>query len=183
MLQRLLTIILMAGFIYGQDQGSGRHDITEWAAKTGLPPSTVHRLWRSASHFADEKDDDSHIVLLDVHALSSRNQWLMVVSAGIPSCLTLTVFSKTAGNPKVWSESDTPEKTGFCEHLGFAPEVTVANGKIVIEVPGDMISEGASHAEVFHYVYTWTGSSYLFADKEDSLRFVPAADRPTKRPE
>lgn len=63
---------------YGQDMKQiRRQDEATWAARTGLPKSVVHDLWRLASHFAVEDDDDSRIENLDVHGLASRNQVLM----------------------------------------------------------------------------------------------------------
>jgi len=184
MLLRLTLILLITCPLCGQDANpADRQDELTWAAKAGLPVATVHHLWRSMSHFADEKDDDSRSGLLDAKSLASRNQLLMVTAAGLPSCLTVAVFSKGPGNPNVWSESETTDKQGFCEHLGIEPEVNVANGKILVKVPGDLVSDKASHAEVVEYTYTWTGNTYFSSRKQTSLEFVPAANRMTKRPD
>jgi len=118
MLLQLGFLIAFVSLLAGQNPGTDatRPDIAQWAGKTGLPVATVHHLWRSASHFDDENDDDSRIVLLDSQSLAFRNQLLMVTSAGIPPCLTVTVFSKAVGNAQVLSESQTPDGRGFCEH-------------------------------------------------------------------
>ena len=174
----------MAASALAQDDAATRYQSElGWAKTTGLPHSTIHQLWRAQSHFADEKDDDSRIVLLDAQSLASRNQILMVTAAGEPTCLAVTVFSKSSGHLKVWSESQTPDGDGFCAKLplGILPEATVADGKIVITVPGDLISERASHAEVSKYIYSWTGTTYMFGHKEVFLVFVPESNRPKPR--
>jgi hypothetical protein len=184
MLLRFAFILLFCCRLTGQSpEAVDRQDQAEWAKNSGLPVATVQRLWRTASHFADEQDDDSRILLIDARSLASRNQILMVTAAGVPSCLALTVFSKGIGNAIVWSESETSEHRGFCENLGIEPEVRVTKGEILVKTPGDLISPKASHAEVTEYIYTWTGKTYVFGHKETSLEFVPAANRITKRPE
>jgi hypothetical protein len=102
----------------------------------------------------------------------------MVTAAGLPTCLTVAVFSKAAGTPQLWSESSTPDKNGFCETLGIEPEVTITNGRILVKAPVGMHSEHASHADVAEYVYAWTGKTYTFDYKELSLKFVPPSERP-----
>jgi len=171
------SLLLLVSGLFAQDSDHGE---ARWATATGLSVETVHRLWRSTSHLANEKDDDSRILSLDTSSLAARNQLLMVTTAGLPTCLTVTVFSKAAGNLKIWSESSTPDGHGFCEKLGIEPEVTVANRKIQVKAPGDVISKHASHAEVTEYIYTWTGSTYTFGHKESSLHFVPATERPRR---
>jgi len=154
------------------------HGEAKWAKTAGLSIQTVHRLWRSTSSFANENDDDSQIVLLDGQSLAERNQLLMATAAGVPACITVTVFSKAAGNLKLWSESSTPDGNGFCEALGIEPKVTVSKGKILIKAPVGMHSKHASHADVAEYTYAWTGKTYTFGYKELSLQFVPPSERP-----
>ncbi len=43
-----------------------REDEAKWAHNTGLPPSVIHGLWRTSSHYADEADDDLRIELVEV---------------------------------------------------------------------------------------------------------------------
>jgi hypothetical protein len=171
-----LTLLLASLFAGDSDHGEAK-----WAEATGLPVQTVHRLWRSMSHFADETDDDSQIVLLDAQRLAGPNQLLVVTAAGLPPCLTVAIFSKAPGNPNLWSESSTPDGNGFCEALGIEPEVTVSKGKIVVKTPVGMHSEDASHADVATYIYAWTGKTYTFGYKELSLQFVPPSERPSPR--
>src|ERR1700757_1603368 len=115
----LLLVLIYSLFVQDSDHGEAK-----WATATDLPVQTVHRLWRSISHFADESDDDSQIVLVDTRSLADRNQLLMVTAAGLPTCLTVAVFSATVGIAKtagnlLWSESSTPDGNGFCEMLGI----------------------------------------------------------------
>jgi hypothetical protein len=152
--------------------------------EAGLPVQTVHRLWRSISHFADESDDDSQIVLVDTRSLADRNQLLIVTAAGFPTCLTIAVFSvgiaKTAENP-LRSESSTPDGNGFCEMLGIEPEVTVSKDELLVTAPIGMHSEDASHADVATYTFAWTGQTYKFGYRKLLLQFVPASERPHPR--
>jgi hypothetical protein len=154
------------------------HGEAKWAEASGMPVQTIHRLWRSMSHFADEKDDDSQILLLDAQSLAARNQLLMVTAAGLPTCLTVAVFSKGAGNLKLWSESSVPDGSGFCEVLGIEPQVTVSKGKILVRAAVALHSEHASHADVAEYTYVWTGSTYSFGHKKLSLQSVSASEHP-----
>jgi hypothetical protein len=172
---RFALTLLLASSLFAQVADHGE---AKWAKASGMPVQTVHGFWRSTSHFANQGDDDSQIVLLDAKNLAARDQLLMVTAAGVPSCLAVTVFSKAAGNLKLWSESSTPDGRGFCETLGITPEVTVSNGKILVKAPVAMHSNHASHADVAEYEYVWTGSTYSFGRKELSLQFVPLSERP-----
>jgi len=165
----------MASSLFAQDAAHGE---AIWAKTTGLPLQTVHRLWRSTSHFANESDDDSQIVMLDALSLAARNQLLIVTAAGVPTCFTVTVFSKAAGNLKLWSESSTSDGNGYCETVGIEPEVVVQNGKILVKAAVGIHSEDASYADVAEYTYVWTGHTYRFGYKEVSLQYVPPAGRP-----
>jgi len=149
-----------------------RDEEAHWAKKTGLSALVVHRLWRSTSHFADEQDDDSRIELLDTKALAHRNQILLVTSAGIPRCLTLTVFSNAAGFSKVWSADSTPEDRGFCDKLGIAARFTVDKRGLEVIVPVDRHSPGASQADVEHWPYRWSGETYLAGEKSIELEYI-----------
>jgi len=144
--------------VHAQNRLNLRHeDEVEWAKKTGLSSVAVHQLWRSTSHFADEQDDDSHIELLDSKSLTDRNQILLVTSAGEPRCLTVTVFSKATGFMKVWAADSMPDADGFCDKLGLPARVAVTERGIEVIVPLERLSPGASHADVEHRVYHWTG--------------------------
>jgi len=68
---RVTLILLLASCLLAQGDDHGE---AKWATATGLPVQTVHRLWRSLSHFADESDDDSQIVLVDTRSLAGHNQ-------------------------------------------------------------------------------------------------------------
>ena len=114
--------------------------------------------------------------MLDALSLAARNQLLMVTAAGVPTCFTVTVFSKAAGNLKLWSESSTSDGNGFCETVGIGPEVTVQNGKILVKAPVGMHSENASYADVAEYTYVWTGHTYSLGHRELSLQYVPPSE-------
>lgn len=180
---RITLILLLASYLFGQN---GDHGEAKWSTATGLPVQTVHRLWRSISHFADESNDDSQIVLVDTRSLADRNQLLMVTAAGLPTCLNVAVFSYPVGIAKtvgslIWSEASAPNGNGFCEVLGIEPEVTVSQDKILVTAPIGMHSEDASHADVATYTYAWTGKAYKFGYQQLSLQFVPPSERPHRR--
>ena len=173
---RFAVTLLLVSSLFAQHEGN---DESRWAEASGLDVETVHRLWRSMSHFADERDDDSRIVLLDSKSLAGRNQLLMVTAAGLPTCLSVSVFSNPMKSPKeLWSTSSAPDGNGFCEILGIQPEVTVSNGDILIKAPVGMHSEHASHADVAEYTYAWTGKTYTFDRTVVSLKFVAPSERP-----
>jgi hypothetical protein len=117
-----------------------KQDETSWAVHTGLSPLTVHQLWRLASHFAEAANDDSRIQLLDAGSLG-RNHIVLVTYAGSEYCLSLTVFAKTRGYEKIWTEDETPDGAGFC---GADAKVWVSDGKIVVSTPTSLTGSKAS---------------------------------------
>jgi hypothetical protein len=135
-------------------------------------------MWKSTSHYANEKDDDSSIELLDVKSLGFRKQIVMVVSAGIPKCVNAAVFSGEGDYLKLWQEDKGPDGYGFCDNLGIPVEVNIASvGEI--EVTTAVYPEGkqASHAVIRKYVYAWNGKSYAWKRTEDSLKVLPSKTR------
>jgi hypothetical protein len=150
-----------------------QEDEASWAQKTGLAPAAIHRMWLSSSHFADEKDDDSRIELLDTKSLAGLKQILMVTSAGEPRCLTLTVFSNGAEVLKLWSTDSTPEGRGLCDKLGLSARFTMNQHGIEIIVPLDRHSVRSSYADVEHCHYRWAGKTYLASDKSLELESIP----------
>ena len=152
-----------------------QEDEVKWAKKTGLSSGAIHRLWRSTSHFADEQDDDSHIELLDIKSFADRNQILLVTSAGEPRCLTLTVFSNATGFLKQWSADSTPEGYGFCDKLGLSARIAVTDKRgIEVIVPLERLrGYRASHADVAHWPYHWTGKTYSAGQKSLHLEYIP----------
>jgi hypothetical protein len=170
-LTAILAILLP---LHAQDWISlHRDDEAKCAKTTGMSSFAIHRLWLSTSHFADEQDDDSHIELLDTTTLSDRNQVLMVTSAGEPRCLTLTVFSKAAGFLKVWSVDHTPGGHGLCDNLGLPARFSVSERRIELIVPRERHGPRASHADVEHYEYHWSGKTYLVSQKSLWLENIP----------
>jgi hypothetical protein len=168
-----LTILLP---LYAQDWISlHRKDEAKWAQTTGMSSFAIHRLWRSTSHFADEQQDDSHIEVLDTKSLADQKQVLLVTSAGEPRCLTLAVFSKVTGFMKVWSADSTPNGDGFCDKLGLPVRIAVTKSGIEVFVPQEPLNRrpSASHADVEHWVYHWTGKTYLTGQKSTELEYLP----------
>lgn len=170
----LVLVFLFAMPVLSQNWVALRQkDEASWAQKTGLAPAAIHRMWQSSSHFADEKDDDSRIELLDTESFASRNQILMVTSAGEPRCLTLTVFSNTAEVLKLWGTDSTPEGRGLCDKLGLSARFTMNQHGIEMIVPLDRHSVRSSYADVEHWHYRWTGKTYLASDKSLELKSIP----------
>ena len=169
-------LLLLVRSLLGQDTNQVRlRAEAQWSKKTSVPAETVHRLWRSISHFADERDDDSQIVDFDTKSLASRGQLLMVTAAGLPTCLTVTVFSNPPEYRVAWSESESSDGHRFCEELGIEPEVNVKGGTILIKAPVGLISRHSSDVEVVEYTYTWTGGTYFLGRTTTSRQFVASA--------
>jgi len=153
-----LAVAVSSG--YGQDWvGVHREEEAKWAAHTGLTRSAVHKLWRLASHFADEGDDDSRIENLDTRALASRQQILLVTSAGENSCLTLTVFLASTPFEKIWSGQQTPEGHEWC---GPGAKATVANGRIEVSLPEEGGPGSSGPLSITIYAWDWNGSTYHY---------------------
>ncbi len=143
-------------------------DDAKWAKETGLDPGTIHKLWRQASHAANEKDDDSRIANLDVEGLSDRHQVLLVTYAGEKNCLTLTVFrqySETSFS-KFWSVEQDPDGQGFCDNAFGNASADIVNHAIEVRVPQSPdASNGFANYKV--YEYDWNGITYRFTGKRD----------------
>ncbi|HKS74972.1 MAG TPA: hypothetical protein VJQ82_17325 [Terriglobales bacterium] len=147
-------------------------DEAKWAQQSGLPPWTVHQLWRKASHFANASDDDSRIQLLDASSLG-RNHILLVTYAGSEYCLELTVFAHTKGYQKIWTEEQTPAGTGFC---GGDAKVWAQPGTIVVSTASN--SAGPDSRPGFtKYSYQWDGETYRFAGQKKMYGNSPARDK------
>src|SRR3954464_10455584 len=179
--RRLLLFLLSTSLAISQEDFTQFHaeDFAPTSNETTLPPSDIHRIWRSMSHWADESDDDSSIELVDVKALASRKQILMVVSAGIPKCVTLAVFTIGTGYPKlypkIWQEDHGSDNFGFCDNLGIPVEVDVTkDGLIEVSTAVYPESEGAAQAVVRKYVYGWNGKTYGWIKSRNSLKTIAA---------
>jgi hypothetical protein len=146
-----------------------REDFTRWSQVTALSPTDVHLMWRATSHYAKESDDDSSIELLDITVLRSRQQILMITSAGIPRCITVAVFSAARGNQKLWQENQGPDNYGFCDNLGIPAAVNITkDGKIEVTTAVSPDDKDAAHAVTRTYLYQWNGSSYAWSASRDS---------------
>ncbi len=149
-----------------------REDFTRWSQVTALLPSDIHRMWRSTSHYAKENDDDSSIELLDANVLRSRQQILMITSAGIPRCVTVAVFSAVRGYQKVWQENQGPDNYGFCNNLGIPAAVNVTKEmKIEVTIAVSPDDKNAS-AITRSYFYQWDGNSYAWSATRDSSGLI-----------
>ena len=146
-------------------------DDLKWAKETGLDPTVIHKLWRLASHFPDEKEDDSRIFSVDITGLADRHHVLLVTYAGEDNCLTLTVlrqYSETSFS-KLWSADQTPDAHGFCdttlwhcECRGFKRCDRSSSGAFAVGRP-----PGAVNYTV--YAYAWNGITYRFAGQREML--------------
>ncbi len=144
-------------------------DDAKWAKATGLEPGTIHKLWRQASHAADEKDDDSRIADLDVEGLSDRHQVLLVTYTGEKNCLTLTVFrqySETSFS-KLWSVDKDPDGQGFCDSPLGSASADIVNDTIAVRVPLAALDASHGYANYVVYDYEWNGITYRFAGKRE----------------
>jgi hypothetical protein len=175
-MSRGLTVVAILSILlpmHAEDWTSlHREDEERWAKKTGISALEIHRLWRASSHFAEEEDDDSRIAVVDVTSLVDENQILFVTAAGEPRCVTLTVFSKASGFTKVWSADSTPDGHGFCDNLGLEVRVAAKSRRIEVIVPLELHSPNASHADVAHYLYNWSGRSFLAGENWLTLEYA-----------
>ena len=163
----ILTLVLLGtttGFPQDKSPWSEvrKRDEAKWAAQTGLSVFTVHQLWRLASHFASAADDYSRIELLDPWSLG-RNHILLATYDSSDFCLNLTVFAKTKGYEKVWTEDQTPSGQGFCNANAT---VLVSEGRIVVRIPSEPARAEDGRPEFTQYEYGWNGNAYRFTGKK-----------------
>jgi hypothetical protein len=162
LVSNILLLLLLAHTSFAQDTSEIRlENEMKWAKATGLSQFAIHRLWRMASHFADERDDDSRIV--DALVVPSRSpsvqDVILVTAAGEPYCIAITVLSHPSrGLSVIWSENQTPEGEGFCSNPAGDPEVTFKNGVISIAVPDP--PKPSAKATYTVYRYGWVGKTY-----------------------
>ena len=136
-------------------------DDAKWAKATGLDPSVIHKIWKMASRFPNEKDDDSRIANVDLEGLAEHHHVLFVTYAGEKNCLTLTVFNQFSESAftKVWSADQSPDGQGFCDtQLGNA-KAEAENGVIRVRVPR---TQPDATAEYTIYEYAWNGITYRY---------------------
>jgi hypothetical protein len=138
-------------------------DDEKWAKETGLDPWTVHKIWRTASSASEEKDDDSRIANLDIEGLAERHDVLLVTYAGEKNCLTITVLRQLTESKfsKVWSVTQLPDGTAFCDNEFGSPQAEAADGIVTVRT---FVSAGGSVQPVT-YAYEWNGITYRFAGK------------------
>ena len=159
-------VFLLASSVSAQNwKQVHRADEAKWAKKTGLDPSTIHKLWREASG-GDEKDDDSRIANIDLDGLAERHDILLVTYAGEKNCLILTVFRQLSESKfsKVWSVTQLPDGTGFCDTPSGGAEAQALNGTVDVRVPKSISPSGTYYTL---YVYEWNGITYRLAGQKD----------------
>jgi hypothetical protein len=135
-----------------------------------------------ASHFADELDDDSRIDMVDVDSLASRNQLLLVTSAGVKDCITATVFltgSKRNFFRKLWSIDQTPNGTGFCATRFGRADVKVLDGIININIPDGQKPDDPAVTFLTVYQYLWSNGAYRYVGKRPMSRARSGTRRST----
>lgn len=163
--RRLVALlVLLAVPCFAQDWAKvHKTDDARLAKETGLDPATVHKLWRMASRYPNEKDDESRISSLDMDRLASRHHVLLITYTGEHNCMTLTVFQRVGESDfsKVWWANLTPDGHGFCDaEMGTAEVRVTEDGDIVVRVPTFLPREDGSSTL---YTYKWNGVTYAFA--------------------
>ena len=141
-----------------------REDETKWARRAGLSAASVRQLWRMASHFADESEDDSRVEQVDPDSLAAQHQILVVTSSGERNCLTVSVFSMPQKNSfhKVWSEQQAPSGEGFCDTPFGEAEVRVWNYAIWISIPEGKDEQIPNQLPLVVFQYGWDKGTYRF---------------------
>lgn len=141
-------------------------DEAKWAKTTGLDPYVIHKIWRSASDDAEDKDDDSRIATIDLEGLAERHDVLFATYAGEKNCLTVTVFRQLTETQfkKEWSVQQPPDGTGFCDNDFGSASVDATNGVVTVRV-----AHSRKDGEVIYtvYAYGWNGITYRLAGQKE----------------
>lgn len=173
MKQAIIGVILLlaAGVASAQDSAQLRlAEETKWAKASGLSPFVIHRLWRMASHFVDERDDDSHIVNVIVSKAQNGSAADIVLVTSPPEgiCVTVTVLShpQNSSFAKVWSRDQTPDGDGFCSTPFGDVKVDFKDGVVSVFVPAVRTGhDSASKSAGRVYQYGWRGTTYGYIGK------------------
>jgi len=167
LLPALITLFFLFSSLAAAQDWKQVHkkDEEKWAKATGLDTFTIHKLWRSASRAADEKDDDSRIANLDLTGLAERHDVLLVTYAGEHNCLTLTVFRQRSASKyeKIWSVEQPPDATGFCDTSFGTASADADNGAIGVRVPRSFTNGEVTYTV---YLYEWNGITYRLASEK-----------------
>ena len=142
-------------------------DETKWAKETGLDAATIHRLWRQASQFPNEKDDESRIADIDLEGLADHHHVLFVTYSGEKNCLALTVFvqySETSFS-KLWSTEKDADGQGFCDSPFGTASTDIVNHAIEVRVPQAALDASTGYANYAIYDYEWNGITYKLTGK------------------
>jgi len=155
---------------WAQDWKQVHHaDEVKWAKETRLDPGTIHKLWRQASHFADEKEDDSRIADIDLEGLAEHRHALFVTYAGENNCLTLTIFRRLSETSfsKLMAIEQSTEGQGFCDSRFGSARAQVNNGIVEVGVPHAPSSDSPGRIEYTVYSYEWNGITYRQTGKRE----------------
>lgn len=163
-------LLLLSATALTQDWKSvHKADEVKWAKATKLGQQTVHKLWRQASPFDNEKDDDSRIADIDLQGLADHHHVLFVTYAGEKNCLTLTIFrqlTETSFSKFMAIEQD-PDREGFCDTPFGSPRAEVVNGVIEVGVPHAASPDSPGRVDYTVYGYEWNGLTYRMAGKRE----------------
>ena len=163
----VVCFLLLSAAGFAQDwKHVHKADDAKWAKATGLDPWSIHKLWRMASSYPDEKDDESRIADLDLEGLAERHHVLLVTYAGEKNCQTVTVFNQLSEIKfeKLWSVAQPPDGTGFCDTAFGNAAADAANGAIGVRVP-HALTDGTVKYTV--YTFEWNGVTYRFAGQRE----------------
>jgi hypothetical protein len=140
-----------------------KKDEAKWAKTTGLDPAAIHKMWRAASHAADESEDDSRIADIDLDGLAERHDVMLVTYAGEKNCLSITVFRQLSDIQfsKVWSVEQGPDGNGFCDTAFGSAKAEAVNGVVAVRMPR-ATSDGADTV----YTYQWNGITYRLSGQK-----------------
>jgi hypothetical protein len=160
-----VCVVLLSTSAFAQNwKQVHKKDEEKWAKTTGLDPSTIHKMWRSASSVSDEKDDDSRIADIDVEGLADRHDVMLVTYAGEKNCLTITVFRQfSAYKFDKMATLQPPDAGGFCDTDNASAKAYTEDGAIMVRVP----RATPQGVDFMLYRYEWNGITYHLAGKKD----------------
>ena len=168
----VLCVLLTAAAGFAQDwKHVHKADDMKWAKETGLDPTVIQKLWRLASHYPDEKEDDSRIFSVDISSLADRHHVLLVTYGGEDNCLTLTVLKQYSATSfsKLWSADQTPDAHGFCDTRFGTTYAEAVNGVIAVRVAHSLSEDPPGAVNYTVYAYEWNGITYRFAGQREVL--------------
>ena len=169
----LAAVLLFSATSFAQDWKSvHKADEAKWAKETRLEPPTIHKLWRQASRFPNEKDDDSRIANIDLEGLAERHHVLFVTYAGEKNCLTLTIFRQLTETSfsKLMSIEKDPDGNGFCDTPFGSARAEAMNGVIEVGLPHASSADSPGNVDYTVLAYEWNGLTYRMSGKREMQR-------------